>query len=162
MICSANSRNQRRRHLLSSRLLGCLQRSRGSFRFRAQPSSIALRKTSERRMSTLHLKISVPSKVPPQASRSKGLGIRNGLSRRPDGEWLSPPFYPTRVLRQNPSEALPPRSGSRAKVLIRANQIQELVVVPRRRKGKEELVRAGLRIADECQSACIRQLCVAK
>jgi hypothetical protein len=27
----------------------------------------------------LHLKISVPSKVPPQTSRSKGLGIRNGL-----------------------------------------------------------------------------------
>jgi hypothetical protein len=41
-------------------------------------------------------------------------------------------------------------------VLIRANQIQKLVFVPRRRKGKEELVRAGLRIADECQSVCIR------
>jgi aryl-alcohol dehydrogenase-like predicted oxidoreductase len=38
---------------------------------------------------TLQLKTSVPSKVPPQPSRSKGLGIRNGLSRRPDGEWLS-------------------------------------------------------------------------
>src|SRR5437899_3356662 len=47
-------------------------------------------------------------------------------------------------------------------VLIRANQIQELVFVPRRRKGKKELVCASLRIADECQSACIRQLCVAK
>ena len=33
-----------------------------------------------------HLKISVPSKVPPQTLRSKALGIRNGLSRRPDGE----------------------------------------------------------------------------
>jgi len=32
----------------------------------------------------------------------------------------------------------------------------------RRRKGKKELVRAGLGIADECQSARIRQLCVAK
>src|SRR5580704_11811768 len=37
-----------------------------------------------------------------------------------------------------------------------------MVLVPRRRKGKKELVRAGLRIPDECQSACIRQLCVAK
>jgi hypothetical protein len=47
-------------------------------------------------------------------------------------------------------------------LLIRANQIQKLGFVPRRRKGKKELVRAGLRIADECQSACVRQLCVAK
>ena len=30
------------------------------------------------------------------------------------------------------------------------------------RKGKKELVSAGLRITDECQSSCIRQLCVAK
>jgi hypothetical protein len=30
--------------------------------------------------------ISVPSKVRPQTSRSKGLGIRNGLSRKPEGE----------------------------------------------------------------------------
>jgi len=44
-----------------------------------------LKKTSERRTSTLQLKTSVPSKVPPQPSRSKGHGIRNGLSRRPDG-----------------------------------------------------------------------------
>jgi hypothetical protein len=41
-------------------------------------------------------------------------------------------------------------------------KIQELVFVPRRRKGKKELVGAGLRIADACQSPCIRQLCVAK
>src|SRR6266403_2706036 len=85
----SKSRSRRRRHLLNSRLLGCLQRSRGSFRLRAQPSCSALKKTSERRTSTLQLKISVPSKVPPQTSRSKGLGIRNGLSRRPDGERLS-------------------------------------------------------------------------
>jgi hypothetical protein len=26
--------------------------------------------------------------VPPRTSGSKGLGIRNGLSRQPDGEWL--------------------------------------------------------------------------
>jgi len=52
----------------------------------AQPSCIALKKTSERRTSTLHLKTSVTSKVPPRISGSKGLGIRNGLSRRPDGE----------------------------------------------------------------------------
>ena len=37
-----------------------------------------------------------------------------------------------------------------------------MVFVPRRQKGKKELVRAGLRIAEECQSACIRHLCVAK
>ena len=35
----------------------------------------------------LHLRTSVPSKVPPRTSGSKGLGIRNGLSRQPDGEW---------------------------------------------------------------------------
>ena len=33
------------------------------------------------------IKSSVPSKVPPRTSGSKGLGIRNGLSRQPDGEW---------------------------------------------------------------------------
>src|SRR5260370_6487740 len=72
LTCSANSRNRRRRHLLSSRLLGCLQRSRGLFRFRAQPNCIDLKKTSEPRTSNLQLKISVPSKAPPQTSRSKG------------------------------------------------------------------------------------------
>jgi hypothetical protein len=89
---------RRRPDLLSSRLLGCLPRSRGSFRFRVQPSCIAWKKTSERRTSTLPLKISVPSRVRPQTSRSKGLAIRNGLSRRPDGEWLSHLSYPTGVL----------------------------------------------------------------
>jgi hypothetical protein len=39
----------------SSRLLGCLPGSRGSFRFRAQPSCIALKKTLELRISNLHL-----------------------------------------------------------------------------------------------------------
>ena len=81
LICSANSRNRRRRHRLNSRLLGCLPKSRGSFRFRAQPSCIALKKTSERRTSNLQPKISVSSKLPPQTSRSKELGIRNGLCR---------------------------------------------------------------------------------
>jgi len=46
--------------------------------------------------------------------------------------------------------------------LIRANPVQKPVFVPRRRKGKKEFVRASLRIADECQSSCIRQLYVAK
>src|ERR1700733_10938595 len=50
---------------------GCLSRIRGSFRIRAQLSCIAL-KTSERRTSNLPLKISVPSKVPPRTSGSKG------------------------------------------------------------------------------------------
>jgi len=59
----------------------CLPRSRGSFRFQAQPSCIALKKTSERRTSTLHLKTSVPSKAPPRTSGSKGLGIRKGFWR---------------------------------------------------------------------------------
>jgi len=55
---------------------GCLPRSRGSFRFWARLSCIASKKTSEQRMSNLHLKISVASKMLPQTSRSKGLGIR--------------------------------------------------------------------------------------
>jgi|SRR5580704_9195251 hypothetical protein len=58
-----------------------------SRQFQVQPSCIALKKTSERRTSILRLKISVPSRVLPQTSRSKGLAIRNGLSRRRDGEW---------------------------------------------------------------------------
>lgn len=32
----------------------------------------------------------------------------------------------------------------------------------KRRKGKKELVSAGIRIVDDCQSACLRQLGVAK
>jgi aryl-alcohol dehydrogenase-like predicted oxidoreductase len=69
-ICSADSRNKRRRRLLRLRLLGCSQRSPGSFRSRAQRSCIALKKTSERRTLSLRRKIFVPLKVPPQKSRS--------------------------------------------------------------------------------------------
>jgi hypothetical protein len=65
--------------LALARLLA--KKPRRSFRSRAQASCIALKKASERRTSNLHLKISVPSKVPPQTLRSKGLGIRNGLCR---------------------------------------------------------------------------------
>ena len=81
LICSVGSRNRRRRHLLRSRSPGCLQRSRGSFRSQGQPSCIAWKKTSERLRSSLHPKISMRSKVPPQTSRSKGLGIRKGWSK---------------------------------------------------------------------------------
>jgi Aldo/keto reductase family len=80
-VYSLDSRNRRRQRQLRSRSLGSLQRSRGSFRSQAQPSYIALKKTSERLMSNLRPKISVRLKVPPRTSRSKELGIRKGLSR---------------------------------------------------------------------------------
>ena len=44
---------------------------------------IAWKKTSERLRSSLHPDIPVRSKVPPQTSRSKGLGIRKGWSKCP-------------------------------------------------------------------------------
>src|SRR5580692_8413700 len=36
-----------------------------------------------------------------------------------------------------------------------------MVFVRRRQKRKKELVSAGIRIADECQNTCVRQLCIA-
>jgi hypothetical protein len=46
-------------------------------------------------------------------------------------------------------------------ILIRADQSQELVFFSRGRKREKELVRAGVRIAEECQQACVGQMCVA-
>jgi aryl-alcohol dehydrogenase-like predicted oxidoreductase len=50
--------------------------------------------------------------LPPQISRLKGLGIRNGLSRRPGGEWLSLPLTLLVFLGTITSEALPPCSSN--------------------------------------------------
>ena len=41
------------------------------------------------------------------------------------------------------------------------DQIQELVFFSRGRKREKEFVRAGVRIAEECQQACVGQMCVA-
>src|SRR6266571_32843 len=81
LICLARSQNGRRRHLLRSRWLGCLLRSRGSFQSLAQRSWGASKKTSEQLPSSLRPTISVTSKVPPQRSRCKGLGIPNTSSK---------------------------------------------------------------------------------
>jgi hypothetical protein len=39
--------------------------------------------------------------------------------------------------------------------------MQELVFFGRGRKREKEFVRAGVRIAEECQLACVGQICVA-
>jgi len=75
LISLKASQNERRRHLLKSRLPGCLLRSRGLFRSQAPRSCTVLMRTLEQLKSNLHRTTFVTSNVPQQTSRSKGLAI---------------------------------------------------------------------------------------
>ncbi len=73
-ICLASLQNRRRQRLLSSRLLGCLRKSRGLCRSQGQRSCIVSKRTSERLQCSLRPTISVKSITPLQKSSCKALG----------------------------------------------------------------------------------------